>query len=67
LLLLGVLLTIFGVQLISLGLLSDLIMRTYHESQGKKPYQVKQETVIEDESSIHGEARCAHSGAEDKA
>jgi glycosyltransferase involved in cell wall biosynthesis len=54
LLLLGVLLTIFGVQLISLGLLSDLIMRTYHESQGKKPYQVKQETIVPDEPSTRG-------------
>lgn len=42
LLTLGVLLTVAGVQLISTGFIADLIMRTYYESQGKKPYNIKQ-------------------------
>ncbi len=41
LLTLGVLLTVAGVQLISTGFIADLIMRTYYESQGKKPYNIK--------------------------
>lgn len=42
LLLLGVLLIMVGVQLISLGLVADVISRTYHESQGKRPYHVRE-------------------------
>lgn len=41
LLLLGVLLIVVGVQLVSLGLVADVISRTYHESQGKPPYWVR--------------------------
>ncbi|MCC6217006.1 MAG: glycosyltransferase family 2 protein [Polyangiaceae bacterium] len=41
LLLLGVLLIVVGVQLISLGLVADVLSRTYHESQGKRPYHVR--------------------------
>jgi len=41
LLTLGVLLVVAGVQLISTGFIADLIMRTYYESQGKKPYNIK--------------------------
>ncbi len=45
LLLLGVLLIIVGVQLLSFGLLADLMTRTYHESQEKRTYTVRQ-TVL---------------------
>jgi glycosyltransferase involved in cell wall biosynthesis len=38
LLLLGVLLTMVGVQLVSLGLVADLVARTYFESQKRPPY-----------------------------
>jgi len=41
LLLLGVLLIVVGIQLVSLGLVADLVARTYHESQGKRPYHVR--------------------------
>ena len=41
LLLLGVLLIIVGVQLLSFGLLADLMARTYHESQAKTTYTVR--------------------------
>jgi peptidoglycan biosynthesis protein MviN/MurJ (putative lipid II flippase) len=41
LLMLGVLLIMVGVQLVSLGLVADVLSRTYHESQGKRPYYVR--------------------------
>jgi glycosyltransferase involved in cell wall biosynthesis len=41
LLLLGAMLVLIGVQLISMGLLGELLTRTYHESQGKTPYTVR--------------------------
>lgn len=42
LLIVGILLLFLGVQFITLGILMDLGMRTYFESQGKKPYLVKE-------------------------
>ncbi len=42
LLLLGILLIVVGVQLLSLGLVADVVSRTYHESQDKRPYHVRQ-------------------------
>jgi hypothetical protein len=30
-----------GVQLVSLGLVADLLARTYHEAQGKRAYHVR--------------------------
>lgn len=42
LLLLSVLLVILGVQLIVMGLLGELLVRIYHESQGKPVYAVRQ-------------------------
>ncbi len=42
LLLLGILLVVVGVQLLSLGLVADVVSRTYHESQGKRPYYVRE-------------------------
>ncbi len=44
LLLLGVLLIVVGIQLVSLGLMSDVLARTYYESQGKRAYHVR--TVV---------------------
>ncbi len=41
-LLLGILLVFTGVQLVTLGLLAELQARTYHESQGKPVYVVRQ-------------------------
>ncbi len=41
LLLLGILLIVVGVQLVSLGLVADVVSRTYHESQGKRAYYVR--------------------------
>jgi glycosyltransferase involved in cell wall biosynthesis len=41
LLLLGILLIMIGVQLVSLGLVADLLARTYHEAQDKPPYHIR--------------------------
>ena len=41
LLLLSVLLELVGVQFISMGLLGELLARTYFESQGKSAYVVR--------------------------
>ena len=41
LLLLGILLAFGGLQLVTLGLLAELQARTYHESQGKPIYVVR--------------------------
>ena len=40
LLLLGVLLAVMGIQFITTGLMAELLVRTYHESQGKPVYRV---------------------------
>lgn len=48
LLLLGFLLTIGGIQIITIGIFSEILMRTYYESQRKKPYRVKRTIVRED-------------------
>jgi glycosyltransferase involved in cell wall biosynthesis len=37
----GILLIITGVQLITTGFIAELMMRTYYESQGKKPYNIR--------------------------
>jgi len=42
LLILAVVLLLAGVQLFSCGLLAELLMRTYHESQGKPIYRVRE-------------------------
>lgn len=40
LLILGVLLLVAGFQMITSGIIAELVMRTYYESQQKKPYRV---------------------------
>jgi len=48
--LLAILLVVVGVQLISIGLLGELVVRTYHESQEKPIYRVR--TVLEGQSEL---------------
>ena len=36
-----VLLIIVGIQFFSIGILYDLLMKTYFESQDKKPYRIR--------------------------
>ncbi len=43
LLLLAVLLVTIGIQMISLGLIGEIVVRVYHESQGKPTYTVREE------------------------
>jgi glycosyltransferase involved in cell wall biosynthesis len=43
LLLLAILLVMIGVQLITMGLLGEMVVRTYHESQNKPIYSVREE------------------------
>ncbi|MFC2123734.1 glycosyltransferase family 2 protein [Bacteroidota bacterium] len=45
LLILGITLTIGGIQLITSGIVAEMIMRTYYESQDKKTYRVKEVIV----------------------
>jgi glycosyltransferase involved in cell wall biosynthesis len=45
LLLLGILLVLGGIQFITTGIIAELLMRTYFESQRKKPYRIKQVVV----------------------
>lgn len=47
LLLLGILLIIAGIQLVTIGIVAELQMRTYFESQHKKPYRIKNITTGE--------------------
>jgi glycosyltransferase involved in cell wall biosynthesis len=41
LLLLGVILLVIGIQFFSVGIIADLLMRTYYESQKKRPYTIR--------------------------
>lgn len=41
LLLLGILALLAGIQLITVGIIADLLMRTYYESQNKRPYKIR--------------------------
>jgi glycosyltransferase involved in cell wall biosynthesis len=57
LLLFGILLIFTGVQLITLGLLAELQARTYHESQNKPTYVIRE---IRESTSIPADAREYH-------
>lgn len=48
LLLLGILLILAGFQLITIGIIAEMLMRTYFESQNKTPYRIKKITKGED-------------------
>ena len=39
---LGIILTFIGIQLITTGFIAEFVMRTYYESQNKKPYIIRQ-------------------------
>lgn len=59
LVLLAILLTMLGVQLITSGLLAELVARTYHEAQGKPIYAVR-ETLGEGERLPEGRVPEGH-------
>ncbi len=50
LLIFGTLFVLSGIQLISTGIVAELLTRTYYESQGKRPYVIK-EVVHKEETS----------------
>jgi len=45
LLILGVIMLLAGIQLITVGLIAEMQMRTYYESQEKKPYKIRRVTT----------------------
>jgi glycosyltransferase involved in cell wall biosynthesis len=45
LLMLGILMVVLGVQMVTTGLVADMVMRTYHESQKKPIYHVREKLV----------------------
>ena len=47
LLILGVLLILAGIQLISTGIIAELIVRTYYESRGEKPYTIEEKINLD--------------------
>ena len=50
LLLLAILLILLGVQLITMGLLGELVVRTYYEAQGKRIYAVRELLAREEDA-----------------
>ncbi len=48
-LMLGILLVLGGIQFITTGIIAELQMRTYFESQNKKPYRVKRVVVAKED------------------
>ena len=45
-LMLAIMLTLGGIQLITTGILAEILMRTYYESQSKKTYQIRQISTV---------------------
>jgi len=48
LLILGVLLILAGIQLLSTGIIAELIVRTYYESRGEKPYVIEEKINLKE-------------------
>ena len=48
LLLLGIMMTLAGIQLITMGIVAEIVVRTYFESQKKKPYKIRNISVGEE-------------------
>jgi glycosyltransferase involved in cell wall biosynthesis len=64
--LIAVFLAILGVNFIVMGLLAELIVRTYHESQGKPIYHIRETKNLEP-AALPGKANGAAAGAAAKA
>ncbi len=56
LLLLGIMLTLGGIQIITFGFIAEMITRTYYESQDKKTYRIKEIFVGQAEEDALSEA-----------
>ena len=46
LLILGILLIFVGIQLFTTGIIVDLLMKTYYESQSKRPFNIRKITTF---------------------
>ncbi len=46
---LAILLILVGIQLFTIGIVIDLLMKTYYESQDKKPYYIRKITTVGDQ------------------
>jgi glycosyltransferase involved in cell wall biosynthesis len=44
---LGVILLVLGIQFITTGIMAEMLMRTYYESQQKTPYKIRKKTSFE--------------------
>lgn len=53
LLILGLMLVVAGIQLITMGIVIEIQMRTYFESQQKRPYKVRRVTMGQVEEEVH--------------
>ncbi len=53
LLIFGTLFVLSGIQLISTGIVAELLTRTYYESQGKRPYVIKE--IVQKENTLKEE------------
>ena len=49
---LAVMAVLVGVQLLATGIIAELIIRTYYESQGKRAYSISARAGFDDETSI---------------
>ncbi|HXG65312.1 MAG TPA: glycosyltransferase, partial [Blastocatellia bacterium] len=43
-----------GVQFIFMGLLAEMIVRTYHESQGKPTYMIRERINLDEDEAMNG-------------
>lgn len=46
-LIVGVMMVLIGIQFFTIGIVTDLLMRTYYESQDKKPYKLRKITTLD--------------------
>jgi glycosyltransferase involved in cell wall biosynthesis len=55
---------VLGIQLFLMGLIAEMLVRTYHESQGKPIYTIKTKINFEDKSGAGGTGRRGDGGRE---
>lgn len=60
LLLLGVILLVIGIQFFSVGIIADLLMRTYYESQEKRPYNIRKIVTASEQKEPKSTAEATH-------
>ena len=60
LLLLGIILIVIGIQFFSVGIIADLLMRTYYESQEKRPYSIRKIVTTSEQKNLKSTAETTH-------